>query len=296
MPVAAAYQVPKYYNASYIRRALCYDRTYCANRAAYFRDAQKQTMQRLDDDRNFARAEKFASSEAKTQCEALRTGLTNALFQQAQKAEREAAVEKQRIIEVYHAFLRTRESEFSVRQKEALAKQKEKQETLEKEKQAAAEARAQRKWKLQGEESNWQRELSQTKGLFFGKRRKEITMKLEEIAAELRKLELIDDTEVLCTHGELKKAAISLGKESIYQYARERSLALWNDIAKRDSIGAGGYCTIGLKTDGTVVAVGNNKYGQCDVSDWADIVAISAGNDNTIGLKTDGSAVRNCRS
>lgn len=144
--------------------------------------------------------------------------------------------------------------------KEALAKQKEKQETLEKEKQAATEARAQRKWKLQGEESNWQRELSQTKGLFFGKRRKEITMKLEEIAAELRKLELIDDAEVLCTHGELKKAAISLGKESIYQYAREHSLALWNDIAKRDSIGAGGYCTIGLKTDGTVVAVGNNIW------------------------------------
>lgn len=34
---------------------------------------------------------------------------------------------------------------------------------------------------------------------------------------------------------------------------------------------ANGYQSIGLKSDGTVVAVGNNGYGQCDVSDWTDI-------------------------
>ncbi|MEH6996676.1 chromosome condensation regulator, partial [Neobacillus drentensis] len=27
----------------------------------------------------------------------------------------------------------------------------------------------------------------------------------------------------------------------------------------------------GLKSDGTVVAVGDNEYGQCDVSDWSGI-------------------------
>jgi hypothetical protein len=25
---------------------------------------------------------------------------------------------------------------------------------------------------------------------------------------------------------------------------------------------------VGLKSDGTVVAVGHNTYGQCDLSDW----------------------------
>ena len=43
--------------------------------------------------------------------------------------------------------------------------------------------------------------------------------------------------------------------------------------------------------DGTVVATRNNYYGQCDVSDWTDIVAISAVGDHTVGLKADGTVV-----
>ena len=33
-------------------------------------------------------------------------------------------------------------------------------------------------------------------------------------------------------------------------------------------IAANGWLTVGLKSDGTVVAVGNNTYGQCDVGNW----------------------------
>ena len=36
-------------------------------------------------------------------------------------------------------------------------------------------------------------------------------------------------------------------------------------------IAAGSHHTVGLKSDGTVVAVGLNNYGQCDVTDWTDI-------------------------
>lgn len=32
-----------------------------------------------------------------------------------------------------------------------------------------------------------------------------------------------------------------------------------------------------LKSDGTVVAAGQNDHGQCKVGDWRDIVAVSAG-------------------
>ncbi|MDW7658527.1 MAG: chromosome condensation regulator [Bacillota bacterium] len=49
--------------------------------------------------------------------------------------------------------------------------------------------------------------------------------------------------------------------------------------------------SVGLKSDGTVVAVGNNDYGQCNVGDWTHIVAISAGYDQTVGLKKDGTVV-----
>lgn len=49
--------------------------------------------------------------------------------------------------------------------------------------------------------------------------------------------------------------------------------------------------TVGLKADGTVVAVGKNDDGQCDVSAWTDIIAISAGDDHTVGLKADGTVI-----
>ena len=58
------------------------------------------------------------------------------------------------------------------------------------------------------------------------------------------------------------------------------------------SISTGGCAyTVGLKSDGTVVAVGKNDDGQCDVSDWTDIVAISTGYQHTVGLKSDGTVV-----
>lgn len=99
------------------------------------------------------------------------------------------------------------------------------------------------------------------------------------------------DAESLQTQGKSAEAAIVFGKLAGYKDAHERGLALWNDIAKRDSIDAGRAHTIGLKTDGTVVAVGYNNHGQCNVSDWTDIVAISAGNTHTVGLKANGTVV-----
>ncbi len=46
--------------------------------------------------------------------------------------------------------------------------------------------------------------------------------------------------------------------------------------------------TVGLKSDGTVTAAGLNKHGQCEVSDWRDIVAVAAGCAHTLGLRSDG--------
>lgn len=55
---------------------------------------------------------------------------------------------------------------------------------------------------------------------------------------------------------------------------------------------AGGHThSLGLKSDGTVIAAGSNQYGQCDVDGWTDIVQVSAGRDHVVGLKTDGTVV-----
>ena len=57
------------------------------------------------------------------------------------------------------------------------------------------------------------------------------------------------------------------------------------------AVSAGYYHTVGLKADGTVVATGNNNYGECNLSGWKNIVAVSAGENCTLGLKSDGTLV-----
>jgi len=56
-------------------------------------------------------------------------------------------------------------------------------------------------------------------------------------------------------------------------------------------VAANGYHTVGLRDNGTVIATGNNHYGQCNVGGWTDIVQVAAGGYHTVGLKYDGSVV-----
>ena len=62
----------------------------------------------------------------------------------------------------------------------------------------------------------------------------------------------------------------------------------WSDIT---AVSSSWNHIAALRSDGTVVASGNNDYGQCDVSGWTDIVAVSAGLEFTVGLKSDGTVV-----
>ena len=67
----------------------------------------------------------------------------------------------------------------------------------------------------------------------------------------------------------------------------------WTDIV---ALSSGYNYTVGLKSDGTVVATEYSSSswpyeGQCEVEDWEDIVAVSAGHDHTVGLKSDGTVV-----
>lgn len=57
------------------------------------------------------------------------------------------------------------------------------------------------------------------------------------------------------------------------------------------SMTAGGWISAGLDADGTAVAAGRNHYGQCDIRNWSDLIAISAGDSHTVGLRADGTVV-----
>lgn len=65
-------------------------------------------------------------------------------------------------------------------------------------------------------------------------------------------------------------------------------ISSWDDLV---DISVGGTHILGLRADGTVLAVGKNEHGECDVSEWTDIVAISAGNDHSVGVRADGTLV-----
>lgn len=287
------YQVPEYYDPADIRAALHFDLAYCADQAAYFRDAQKKAMQRLDDDRSFARAEKFASGETKAQCEALRTGLTNGLLQQAQKAEQEAAAEKQRITEAYRAFLKETEPKLAAAHKEALAKWEDAQKRKEEFECLRAEQkkRAEEAEKLAGEKAR--KKAAKAKKLtIIG-----VIAAVVIIAAVLIVTKVIipsvnySKAETYLAAGDTAKAAITFGKISGYKDAQKRSFMLWQKIAERETLSLGSMHTVGLKTDGSVVAVGWSDEGQCNVFDWKNMIAVCTGIYHTVGLNANGTVV-----
>ena len=378
------YQVADYYPAQEIRKALQFDRRYCADRAAYFRNSQKRAEQLLDTDRNFARAEKYASGETKAQCGALRSALADALRQQEQTAAQEAQAEKQRVIDAYHAFLQKTEPRLAERQKAALAKKKadeqaaaqkkkiiifsgafvavvaaillvtkvimpaanyskaekllaagdydgaiaafaalggykdsaEKLEQAETEKEEArlaaeaaeeearnAQAYADAETMLENGEYDAAITAFSALGTYSdaADRLKDAKAKKQEIEnarlaaeaaeEEARNAQAYADAEALEAADKAVEAAMAFGKLGDYRDARSRSLALWDTLAVRDTISAGTGYTVGLKRDGTVVAVGDNRAGECNVSGWTDIVAVSAGDNFTVGLKSDGTVV-----
>jgi len=80
-------------------------------------------------------------------------------------------------------------------------------------------------------------------------------------------------------------------KERIEKQERLAEKEQQKRIAAQNCISASNNHTFGLKTDGTVVAVGLDNIGQCNTGSWRGIVAIAASDDYTVGLKADGTVV-----
>lgn len=85
---------------------------------------------------------------------------------------------------------------------------------------------------------------------------------------------------------EYRDAANEIGREKEREKEKERE-----ERRAVVMIAAGYHYTVGLRADGSVLAVGNNKNGECDVSAWRDVVAVAAGESHTVGLCADGSVL-----
>ena len=108
----------------------------------------------------------------------------------------------------------------------------------------------------------------------LGKKRKELIICLKGIKEKKEK--------------ELERDREEKRKETIVQLASIRDAL--NKLAS-PILTSGSDHIVGLKADGTVVATGDNRHGQCNVSDWRDIVAVACGQTHTVGLKANGMVV-----
>lgn len=99
------------------------------------------------------------------------------------------------------------------------------------------------------------------------------------------------DAVALMEAGDVAGAMAAFEALDGYQDTDELLEALHAELAAQTHISAGGFYTVALKKDGSVMAVGSNNEGQRDISGWTDIIAVSAGPHHTVGLKADGTVV-----
>jgi alpha-tubulin suppressor-like RCC1 family protein len=64
-----------------------------------------------------------------------------------------------------------------------------------------------------------------------------------------------------------------------------------SSFAVQPHVAAGGLHTVYIKSDGTMVAVGWNEFGQINVGSWTNIVQVAAFDLHTVGVRSDGTVV-----
>jgi alpha-tubulin suppressor-like RCC1 family protein/predicted nucleic acid-binding Zn ribbon protein len=121
--------------------------------------------------------------------------------------------------------------------------------------------------------------------------------KINELLTEIEKIVIINSSNMntdVTTFDENNSVSLDNDNISSTEEEYEKNESEITDekiVSFHKCISTGFYHTVGLKKDGTVVADGDNEYGQCDTQDWRDIIAISAGNNHTVGLNKDGTVV-----
>ena len=97
--------------------------------------------------------------------------------------------------------------------------------------------------------------------------------------------------EQMLSEGDSVHAAMSFGVAGDYSDARKRSLELWKANTPATTVSLDILGTVAVKTDGTVVATGENEYGQFDVSAWNNVFSVASAYSSSIGLRTDGTVL-----
>ncbi len=137
--------------------------------------------------------------------------------------------------------------------------------------------------------SNWEREQERR----VGKKRKGIIAVLLIVAAIITIVVVASNNKTSSETGMTAQAISTQNVEATAGTIVDDPLYRSNALV----ISGGDSHTVGIKSDGSVVAAGSNEdddgnvTGQCDVNGWDDIVSVCAGHLHTVGLKSDGSVV-----
>jgi len=128
-------------------------------------------------------------------------------------------------------------------------------------------------------------------------RREEEARKEKERKAKIKVVDnLIKLGDIAYSKGDCKKVIEYYKKivemDPSYKNRKEKYEKCLKYLMPAIAIAAGGWHTVALKPDGTVVAWGVNDEGQCNVpSDLKNIIAIAAGAWHTVALRQDGTVV-----
>ncbi len=121
---------------------------------------------------------------------------------------------------------------------------------------------------------------------------------LVDLLVGLSEEQLLERARLLSSRDALPKAIVATGyKHTVARTESGTVLAAGSNLSGQCNttdwtdivaVAAGAYHTVGLRADGTVVATGMNTYGQCDVSKWTNVASIYAGAYNTVAITTSG--------
>ena len=348
------YSVNPYFTEKDIRKLLTYDRFYCANAASFLHRAVETATELLAKDRNFARAEKYATGEAKERCANIRENLIDSLHSMENERRQYEKDEQNRITNAYHAFLHDAEEEIITKYKENLAakvkydkeqerhrierEQREREEMLRKKRQNKIIAistaviitvvalalvitkviipnttykNAVNMFNAQNYDGaisafstlNGYKDsddyLSQSKyqkavmlmdsGDFDNAISAFADLSGYADTASLRLECYYKQGECYREQGELIEAAACFESLKDFSDAREQfEDVLGKLFVNNTTLSAGADHTVALTGGGSVVATGRDFFGECDVSDWTNVVSVLAGPHYTAALCKDG--------
>lgn len=98
-------------------------------------------------------------------------------------------------------------------------------------------------------------------------------------------IKAIDILEEIVDYKDSKVIIESLLQEQRNKQIDDSSISIYRSNNDED------FRIVAVKNDGTVVATGNNKNGECNVSEWNNIVSVSTSVKHTVGLKSNGTVV-----